>query len=100
MGNADRQRSGATDCWGSDCERSEWNTDPKSLVDGKSDSYVMFYGDTEKRYTDWTWWGENRDSYSDDYMHSSYGSSNVTVMCADGGGKEIGTLDVTEDTDY
>lgn len=74
----------------------KWNTDPKSLVDGKSDSYVMFYGDTEKGIQ--IDLGEERTvtAIQTDYMYSSYGSSNVTVMCADGDEwKEIGTLDVT-----
>lgn len=77
----------------------KWNTDPKSLVDGRSDSYVMFYGDTEKGIQ--IDLGEERTvtAIQTDYMYSSYGSSNVTVMCADGDEwKEIGTLDVTGQT--
>lgn len=73
-----------------------WYTDPKSLVDGNSNSYVLFYGNAEKGIQ--IDLGEERTitAIQTDYLYSSYGSSNVTVMCADGDEwKEIGTLDVT-----
>lgn len=73
-----------------------WYTDPKSLVDGKSDSYVLFYGNAEKGIQ--IDLGEERTvtAIQTDYLYSGYDSSNVTVMCADGDEwKEIGTLDVT-----
>lgn len=72
-----------------------WYTDPKSLVDGNSNSYVLFYGNAEKGIQ--IDLGEERTitAIQTDYLYSGYDSSNVTVMCADGDEwKEIGTLDV------
>lgn len=74
-------------------------TDPKNLVDGNSNSYVLFYGNAEKGIQ--IDLGEERivTAIQTDYLYSGYDSSNVTVMCADGDEwKEIGTLDVNGQT--